>query len=249
MIDLNAAYAFVAVVREGSFVGAARILGVPRSTISLRVSRLETAVGERLLRRSTRRVALTDAGQRLFGQLDAAIGTVVAALEPAGDAMKGNVRVTLPPEYPQHIIAQAVARVRARYPEITVELVVTNRILDLVAERIDLAVRGGRSGSSGQVAIPLPPVPFGLLASPGYLEGRALPTALNDLSSHRMLPIAGGDGLRLPGLPSELERELLGPGAGACANTMTMLLQLALAGEGIAILPLHLCRAQLRMVR
>lgn len=122
----------------------------------------------------------------------------------------------------------------------------TNRILDLVAERIDLAVRGGRSGSSGQVAIPLPPVPFGLLASPGYLEGRALPTALNDLSSHRMLPIAGGDGLRLPGLPSELERELLGPGAGACANTMTMLLQLALAGEGIAILPLHLCRAQLR---
>lgn len=125
MIDLNAAYAFVAVVREGSFVGAARILGVPRSTISLRVSRLETAVGERLLRRSTRRVALTDAGQRLFGQLDAAIGTVVAALEPAGDAMKGNVRVTLPPEYPQHIIAQAVARVRARYPEITVELVVT----------------------------------------------------------------------------------------------------------------------------
>ncbi|ATQ41162.1 LysR family transcriptional regulator [Caulobacter mirabilis] len=243
MLDLNRTHAFVAVARQGGFAAAGRTLGLPRSTISARVLALEAALGVRLLRRSTRRVVLTDEGRAYLEAVEGAIDALVAAEEGAttGGGFRGVIRMTVPVETPLAPVSAAIVAFNAEHPRVVFDMRVTNRRLDLIAENIDLAIRGGDPGSAGLAASRLPDVPFGLFASPSYLAGRGTPHGLTDLLGHILLPLVGAERRRLVGLPPELERRLLAQSTAPAADSMTFLRHLALDGAGIVILPVPFC--------
>src|SRR5262249_22911635 len=145
-MDLNAVGTFVEVVRAGGFSAAARRLGMPRSTVSLRVRTLEESLGVRLFKRSTRVVALTEEGRALFEGAGAALGTLadtVAAIGSSGDELKGPIRVTAPADFPTRFLAEAIGSFRIQHPKVSFEIILSNALLDLVSDNIDIALRIG----------------------------------------------------------------------------------------------------------
>jgi DNA-binding transcriptional LysR family regulator len=145
-MDLNAIRTFIEVVRAGGFSAAARRLGMPRSTVSLRVRTLEGSLGVRLFKRSTRAVALTEEGRALFDGADAALGALaetVTSIGAVGGELKGPIRVTAPSDFPTRFLAEAIGSFRARHPRVTFEVILSNALLDLVSDNIDIALRIG----------------------------------------------------------------------------------------------------------
>lgn len=138
---------FVEVVRQHSLSGAARSLGLPKSTISRRLQRLEQALQNQLLQRDARKIALTPAGRSFYAAVVApvdALAAAVTALEQSSQAPRGSIRLTAPPDLGRMLLAPMLVAFLERYPEISLELVFTNRMLELVEEGVDLAVRAGR---------------------------------------------------------------------------------------------------------
>jgi len=142
---------FVAVVRGQSLSAAGRKLGLPKSTISRRLMRLEQDVQARLLHRDARKLTLTAAGHRFYeavaGAVDA-IGAAVSALDTSSKQPRGNLRVTAPTDLGRMVLSPILVAFLERYPEISIDLAFTNRTVDLVEEGFDLAVRAGRMGAS-----------------------------------------------------------------------------------------------------
>jgi DNA-binding transcriptional LysR family regulator len=183
-MDLNAVGTFIEVVRAGGFSAAARRLGMPRSTISLRVRTLEESLGVRLFKRSTRAVALTEEGRALFDGADAALGTLaetVTSIGAVGGELKGPIRVTAPADFPTRFLAEAIGSFRARHPRVTFEVILSNALLDLVSDNIDIALRIGIGNSQDAVMRTVFSAEYGLFASPGYLQQHGEPTTLADV--------------------------------------------------------------------
>lgn len=138
---------FVEVVRQQSLSAAARRLELPKSTVSRRLLRLEQQLRTKLLHRQARKVALTPAGRRfyeaVFGAVDA-LDAAVAAAEQSSREPRGVVRLTAPPDLGRMVLAPMFVAFLERYPEIALDLVLTNRVMDLAQEGVDLAVRAGR---------------------------------------------------------------------------------------------------------
>src|SRR5690606_543458 len=153
MMDLNDMAVFVRVVQAGSFVGAARALGMPKSTVSRRISDLETHLGARLLQRTTRRLNLTDVGE-IYYRHASRIVTEVEDAERAvtlmQDSPRGLLRITAPLNF--GYLGPVVASFLARYPDVQVELVCADRVVDLVHEGFDLAIRAGRLRDSSLIS-------------------------------------------------------------------------------------------------
>ncbi len=168
MIDFNQVVTFVEAVRQGSFSAAARTLEIPRSTVSARMQALEQSLDARLMRRTTRRNALTDEGRAFYDSVAAAVDamrTAAAGVHGAHGALSGVVRLTAPPEYPLQIISAALATFHAIHPRVGVEIMLTNQAVGFVDERVDLAIRGGPGGNAGLISIRLPDIAFGLYGS------------------------------------------------------------------------------------
>jgi DNA-binding transcriptional LysR family regulator len=239
-IDLNQVGAFVRVVDAGSFTAAAAALGLPKSSVSRGVARLEDALGVRLLQRTTRKLTLTEAGQRYFQQARASL----AGLDEAGAAVidmghepQGLVRITIPIETGQGRISGIIARFLALHPRITVDVTATSRRVDLVREGIDIAVRGGPMEDSSLVARRIVSSDLGIFASPAYLARRGRPRRLADLDQH--------DGVQLRSARGLLPWRFVGPrGPEAAAPTIRvtvddlgLCMRLVLAGVGLGMLP------------
>ncbi len=240
MIDLNAAQVFVRVVRAGSFIAAARAMEMPRSTVSARVAALEHQLGVRLMRRTTRKLILTEEGQVYFAAAAPAVDALLAATPnpQAAGGHVGSIRLTAPPEYPTDILRRAVLDFRDLNPRVRFDVLLTNEPLDLVENGIDLAVRGAHPGAPGLATTKLGDVPFGLFASPDYLKRKGRPATSDDLRGHELLAFAGSGGRRLPGLDLDIPAQSIG------SDSLTFLKQLAAEGAGIAALPRHLCSAE-----
>lgn len=190
---------FVRVVDAGSLTAAAAQLGVPKSTVSRRVARLEDQLGLPLLNRGPRSVTVTEDGARLHARCVAALRTLAEVereLEDRQETPSGVLRLTAPQDL-GHAggFATLLTSFRARYPQVVVELDLTNRVVDLAGEGFDLALRpdAPRAGSSGLAGRRIARMGAGLYASPSYLEGRGRPTAppalaSHDLVQHRVLP-------------------------------------------------------------
>src|SRR5258706_10135771 len=145
-MDLNRLALFVRVVDTGSFTGAAAALGMRKSSVSRGVARLEEELGVRLLHRTTRKLTLTDAGRSYVERVRESIEGVdeaTAAVRELGHEPQGLVRVTAVPEFAQRGLADLVVRFLRRHPKISIELVLTSRTVDLVEEKIDIAIRAG----------------------------------------------------------------------------------------------------------
>jgi DNA-binding transcriptional LysR family regulator len=187
MIDLNHVSLFVKVVEAGSFSGAARLSGIPKATVSRNIAQLESNLGARLLHRTTRRLELTRQGvdyyeavSRGLGHLDAARHQLTAAqVEPSG-----TVRATAPVGIGSKYLTRWIPEFLARFAKVDVELRLTDTMVDLIKERIDVALRTGILPDSSLVARKLAATRRILVASPRYLQQRSLPQRLADLEQH-----------------------------------------------------------------
>jgi DNA-binding transcriptional LysR family regulator len=196
-LDLNDLAVFVRVVEQGGFAKAARELRVPTSTVSRTVARLEEAVGARLLQRTTRSVQQTDEGRALFESVAPALASLVHAarsIESPDTEPRGKLRITAPNDLGSTFIAKVAAGFVAKYPQVEVEFELTPRVVNLVQEGFDLAIRAGRLVDSALVARRVGDVGAQLFASPAYLERHGTPESLADLADHACVLFRPRDG-------------------------------------------------------
>lgn len=180
---------FVRVAETGSFSRAARETGLAQPTVSRIVAALEARLGVRLMVRTTRAVTLTEAGSVLLERARAVLAEV-EAMEGAvrgGDTLLGVLRVAVPVTFGAGMIVPRLGPFLAAHPGLRLELMMADRVVDLVAEGVDLAIRLGRLHESGLVARRLGASPRRLLASPGYLARRGMPQVAADLGAHDVI--------------------------------------------------------------
>jgi DNA-binding transcriptional LysR family regulator len=186
--------AFVRIADLNSISAAARALGLPKSTISRSLTRLEAMIGSVLIERSTRHLRLTDAGvlfrpyaERILADVDEAS----TALESYGGMPRGRLRINAPFTFAVGLLAPMLPAFMARYPEVNVILEVENRIIDMPVEAADLVIRIGTLPDTGLIARKLTPIEMWVCASPGYLSAHGTPATITGLADHNL--IAGFD--------------------------------------------------------
>jgi DNA-binding transcriptional LysR family regulator len=238
MTDLDAIAVFVKVVEAGSFSGAARLLGSPKATVSARVARLEKRLGLRLIQRTTRKLRVTEAGEQYFRQCAEAIRTVElaeAALQSTAGKPSGLLRVTAPVDLGHTLLPRIVHAYAARHPQVAVELLVTNRVVDLVSEGIDLAIRPSQAlRDSSLIARRFFEMSANLWAAPRYLQRLGALEHPRDLQRAACLGFLPRRSLLLTNGRSDVEVPITGR---VRADDFETLKSLLLLGEGIAWLP------------
>lgn len=185
--------AFVRVVESGTFVAAAERLGLSTSSLSRLVGDLEQHLGARLLNRTTRRLSLTETGQVYYERCVTLLADLAEAEALAGQSAaepRGTIRLTCSYTMAEQRVAAAIATFSERYAEVKFELVVSDRIVDLVEEGFDLAVRVGAVGSDRLVARRLGAMRLVVCAAPGYLQRHGTPRTPDDLVRHNALTYA-----------------------------------------------------------
>jgi DNA-binding transcriptional LysR family regulator len=193
MDRLAAIQAFVRVVESGSFARAAERLGASTSTLSRQIAELERHLGARLLNRTTRRLSLTEGGQAFYEravQVLADLEEAEAQASSVAASPRGTLRLTCSHAMGVQRIAPAIASFVARYPEVRFEVSVSDRIVDLVEEGFDLAIRIGRLGTDQLVARRLGTMRLLACASPAYLQARGTPRGPADLAAHAVMTYA-----------------------------------------------------------
>jgi len=247
-VDLNEIVVFTRIVQLGSFSAASANLGIPRSTVSRRVAELEARVGARLLQRTTRKLSLTDAGRAYYEHS----ARIVAELEEAQLAVaqlqstpRGLLRLTVPVTF--SVLGPILAEYLTLYPEVRVELQSTDRTVDIVEERFDLAIRAGRTPDSTLVARHLGEVCRILVAAPKLVERLRKLKEPADLERQPAVVFApGGNTWHLVSGAKSAEVQV---SPRLSVNDYDMLRAVARAGFGIALLPEYQCAEDLKAGR
>jgi DNA-binding transcriptional LysR family regulator len=242
-MDLNSAYYFVQVVQAGSFAQASRMLHIPKSTLSDKVSELEAELGVSLLTRTTRKLSLTEAGENFFKKVRPALLEINSARDETSGlqtAIRGRLRITAVAGLEATSLVDALVRFRKKYPEIKLDLLFTDRIVDLVGEGFDIAIRGGALEDSTLISKKIGTSSFGLFASHRYVKENGTPKSPKDLEKHSCIHFTPFG----PEAIWELEntsgkRAKIEVAGGASANSVASLRRLAELGEGIALLPVY----------
>lgn len=250
-INPNDLLIFAHVADLGSFSRAAERLRLPKSTVSRRLAGLEQQVGERLLLRTTRRQTLTEFGLQLLEharQVMAEVDAVAALSEHRQASPGGRLRVSMPSDFANLLLADTLAAFVALYPGISLELDLSARRVDLLGEGFDLAVRVGDLPDDALLAARrLAVFPAGLYASPGYLAEHGEPQAPAELSQHDAVRLLGGVGEPAGWTLVQGEQRWQGvPPGRASANSVELLIRLACAGAGIAAVPDHFAQPHVR---
>jgi DNA-binding transcriptional LysR family regulator len=242
-MDLNSAWIFVRVVQTGGFSAAARSLRMPVSTVSTKVSQLEERLGVSLLVRTTRKLQLTEPGTRYFRRALNACSEIEAAeasTQEDKNEDKGLIRITAPVEMGSSSFSDVIADFLKSHPKVQVELLLTDRMVDLIGEGIDLALRVGMLDESSLVAKKIGSTELQLYASPSYLKKHGEPKNAQELKQHDCLNFQGSVTdfweLRVKGKATRVQVK-----GAVAANNLVSLQRLALRGMGIALLPRFLC--------
>lgn len=243
-MDFNEAAVFVKVVQAGSFSAAARQLGLPTSTVSTRVARLEQRLGVTLLQRTTRRLHLTEAGKLYYEHAATGLGYLLqaeSALDASRHQPQGTLRITAPADLGDALLGSFVQQVQATYPQLALELLLTERYVDLVAEGVDAAIRTGELRDSSLIAKSLGRIQWALFASPEYLAqaGEVLQPA--DLSAHRCIQFTpmGRHHWELQHETTSLRIPLA---AATLVNSIGVVRAMAEHAQGVALLPTFICQ-------
>lgn len=181
---------FMAVVEDGSFAAAARRLGISAVMVGKHVQQLETQLGARLVQRSTRRHSLTEVGRTFYEdsrQVFEQLRWAESAVERSRSAPQGLLRISAPVTLGNHVIAPLVADYQLANPLVRVDLQLSDGLVDLVGESMDVAVRIGQIGADGLVARPLQPYRMVIAAAPAYLRRHGRPCCVADLAQHQCL--------------------------------------------------------------
>ncbi len=233
---------FARVAEGGSFTAAADRLGLPKSTVSRRIAFLEEQLGERLMLRTTRRLALTEFGLKLLEharQVAAEVDAVKALSEHRQARPSGRLRVSMPSDFANLLLTDMLAAFIGRHPAVSLELDLSPRRVDLLGENFDLAVRmGDLPDDSLLAARRIAVFSGGLYAAPAYLAERGDPVSPADLERHAALRLLGRNGEATGWTLVCGERTWEGaPPARMVANAPDLLINLARAGAGIAAVP------------
>src|SRR5208337_339795 len=240
LVDLNA---FATVAEEQNFTRAAAKLGTSQSALSHTINRLESRVGVRLLTRTTRKVAPTEAGEKMLQALAPALDAIAHAVASARELREkpaGTIRITTSEHAAHAVLWPALQKLLRNYPDVHVELVIESGFTDIVAERFDAGVRLGESIAKDMVAVRIgPDLRMAVVGSPAYFATHPTPRAPQDLAQHQCinlrLPTAGGlYAWELQKGRRELHVRVDGQ---LVFNNVPMMLRAAAAGFGLACVP------------
>jgi DNA-binding transcriptional LysR family regulator len=243
--------AFLAVARVQSFTRAAAELGISQPALSAKITALEARLGVRLLTRTTRSVSTTEAGEQLVQTIGPHVDGIeagLAALSEIRDKPAGSLRISSVEHASQTILAPALAKLLPNYPDIAVEIINDYGLTDIVADRFDAGIRLGEQVAQDMIAVRIgPDFEQVVVGAPSYIRKRGKPATPHDLAQHACIA------LRLPtsgGLWSwpfvKKGRELkVRPNGQLAFNTITLALDAALAGLGLAYLPEDVVRGPL----
>lgn len=240
--DPNDLLIFARVAEAGSFSRAAERMGLPKSTVSRRMTQFEERLGERLMLRTTRRLTLTEFGERLLEharQVVVEVDAVQALAECRQARPSGRLRVSMPSDFANLMLVDMLAAFVALHPAVLLELDLSPRRVDLLGENFDIAVRMGALPDDALLAARrIAVMPIGLYAAPNYLAERGAPTWPDDLMQHDAVHLLGRDGEVIGWTLIRGEQRWEGAPPGRVkANSPELLLRLAQAGAGIAAAP------------
>ena len=242
MEQFSALRLFFSVVDTGSFSAAGELRGISTSVVSRQIAALEAELGIRLLKRSTRRVALTEAGSlyltRVRGLLTE-LEETNRSLKHPNTTVAGRFRLAAPTALGLSLIAPAIADFMAAQPDVVIQLDLLDRAMDLLEEDYDMALRLDETLESTPNLRSLGQMEVGLFGSPAYLARHGRPHGPADLGTHRALYLASPQNWNLRGGSGEK------PKLQFCSNRLEALKILCLAGQGLALLPLFLVRGEI----
>lgn len=238
-MDLNEINIFIQVIQSKSFSQAARVLGLPNSTVSHKVSSLEQRLGVTLIQRTTRKLNITPAGEAYYKKCMQGLEEIKAAeLEIASiqGEPQGLLRITAPVELGGMTLPEIICRYMNKYPKVRVEVLFTDRMIDLLSENVDLAIRAGDLKDSSLIAKRIGASYFVPVASKKYLKAHGQPSHPRDLLKHQCLQFTpiGVDHWKMTGNKGTLQAALPGK---FMANHMEMIKKMAMQDHGIAYLP------------
>lgn len=242
-IDLNLLPVFLEVAASSSFSEAARTLGVKRSSVSRAIATLEASLGVQLFNRTTRQVALTSAGRALRGRVGPQLALLkdsLGALPDQEERPSGVLRLAAPPDLGAMVLPPIVTAFSQRYPEVRVDVALSSRVVDLVREGIDLALRVGRKGrleDSSLLARKVLTLDLQLFASPTYLAQAGTPRTADELRSHEWVMFGTRSFLAPLSAPTRPPRLV--------CDDIFFVYQALKAGAGIGALPGYLAREDL----
>lgn len=249
MTDFSSLPVFVAVIESGSFSQAGKALGVSKSAVSKRINQLEERLGVQLLQRTTRRLSLTEAGERYFEYAQQALAQARAAEDAVSltqTCPKGLLRVNAPMSFGRLHLAALVPEFLERYPQIELHMAMDDRVVDMVAGGFDVAVRIGRLQDSSLVAKRLSDCQSVLCAAPNYLERSPTLQTPMDLQNHNCLFYSyfqAGTEWTFHGLKGAVRVQ---PKGNYQVNNSEALREAVLAGVGVAQMPLFIVADDIR---
>jgi len=251
-LEANDLLLFARVADEGSFTRAAERLGLPKSTVSRRVAAMEAVLGERLLLRTTRKLSLTDFGHSVLEHAHQVVAEVEAATQLAQNRQiqpSGRLRVSMPSDFVTVVISTLLATFTDKYKEISLELDLTPRRVDLIGENFDVAIRmGDLTDDASLAARRLAVFSTSLYASPHYLARRGTPSEPEALMEHDALRLLQRNGEPMPWVMIRDDQRWEGiPPGRATANSPELLIRLARAGAGIASVSDHFVEPYVRI--
>jgi DNA-binding transcriptional LysR family regulator len=243
-VEANDLLLFAHVVNEGSFSGAAARAGLPKSTVSRRIAGLEAQLGERLLLRTTRKLTVTDFGRSVLEhaqQVAAEVSAATSLAQHRQSKPSGRLRVSMPAEFANDVLARVLGELSIRHPAITLELDLSPRRVDLIGENFDIAIRmGDLIDEASLTARRLAVFATGLYAAPEYLARRGVPAVPEALIEHDALRLLTRAGLPLPWVLTRGDARWEGvPPGRVTANSPELLMRLARQGAGIVATGRH----------
>jgi DNA-binding transcriptional LysR family regulator len=251
-VNLNRLAVFVALVRAGSFTAAAAQLGITKAMVSQHLLRLERELGVTLIVRSTRRMALTEAGAAFHADCVQLLEQAEAAIARAGhqrDTPTGTLRLTTSTDYGTAVIAPALADFRRQHPLLQIDLVINDQLNDLIAERFDMAIRIGWLRDSSLRATRLGGFRQLVAAAPGYLAEHGTPRRPEDLAAHAWIAMSTlATPLRWT-FTRGRTRRVVRMRQVAQANNAAAVRALVVAGAGMAVLPDYLMQEDIQAGR
>lgn len=251
MATLDNIEVFISSVDLGSFSAAGRSLRLSAALVSHRIQILERHLGCRLFNRTTRRIQLTEQGRAFYErclEIREAVERAEASIAEAGATPRGTLKVTAPLGLGRRLIAPLLPRHRRQHPELSIRLRLSDHLLDLLIETVDVAVRMDAFADSSLMIRRIAELPRVLCASPDYLDRHGAPRSLADLAGHQclMLRFPGSTQFRWPFPDRDGKPLLLAPSGGLDADDGDVLTDWALAGEGIVLKPVFEVAEHLR---
>lgn len=245
---------FAAIAEQASLVRAAEQLSMPKATVSRRLGHLEETLGQKLLIRTTRRLTLTEFGEAFLDhcrRVAEEVVTVQDFVRSQDVQPRGRLRVSMPEDYARRTLSRALATFIEAYPEIELELDLSSRLVDLIGERFDLAIRMGElANDSTLVARKLDEQHLGLYASPIYLALHPAPRHPDELAHHAALRMGAENGQALAWRLQHGKEEWQGiPPGRMTLNSISVIQQLLLDGAGIGMLPVPFAEEDVKKKR